>query len=67
MFKFWCSVCLDDKDLYATDIDLNNAYAICPDCGIKLIESFSRHKDITEEEMTIESYRQRHGLDNPGQ
>ena len=64
MFKFWCSICIDDKDLYADSIDDNWAYAVCPDCGSALKEEFARHKGITDEEMTTESYRQRHGLDN---
>lgn len=63
MFKFFCAVCIDDKDLYAESLDNNNAYAICPDCGALLKEGFSRHEGITEEDMTIESYFANNGLD----
>jgi hypothetical protein len=55
---------MDDKDMYADSIDYNWAYAICPDCGAALKEQFARHKGITEEEMTTESYIQLHGLDS---
>jgi hypothetical protein len=64
MFKFWCSICIDDKDMYAESIDNGWAHATCPDCGSSLKEAYARHKGITEEEMTIESYRALHGLDN---
>lgn len=64
MFKFWCSVCIDDKDLYAESIDKDKAYAVCPDCGTQLIESYARHEGITEADMTTESYNALHGLDN---
>jgi hypothetical protein len=64
MFKFWCSICIDDKELYADSVDNGWGYAICPDCGSTLKEPFSRHKGITDEEMTTESYRAIHGLDN---
>jgi hypothetical protein len=64
MFKFWCSICLDDKDLFASEIDADFAYATCPDCGAVLKEGFSRHRGITQEEMTIESYNNLHGLDS---
>jgi hypothetical protein len=63
MFKFWCSVCIDDKEMYADSIDDNWAYAICPDCGAALKEQFARHKGITEEEMTTQSYIDLHALD----
>lgn len=64
MFKFWCSVCLDDKDLYANKIDAYLAYAICPDCGAELKEGYSRKPDITDKDMTTEAYNSLHGLDN---
>lgn len=64
VFKFWCSVCLDDKDLFASNIDPSFAYAKCPDCGTLLKEGYSRHFDITDEDMTIEAYNKLHGLDN---
>jgi len=64
MFKFWCSVCLDDKELYASRLDAYLAYADCPDCGLELKEGYSRHLDITDQEMTTESYIALHGLDN---
>lgn len=64
MFKFWCSICLDDKDLYATVLDPYFAHADCPDCGAKLKEGYSRQSDITDEDMTTESYKALHGLDN---
>jgi len=63
MFKFFCAVCIDDKELYAESLDKSNAYAICPDCGTLLKEGFSRHEGITEEEMTTESYLSKNGLD----
>ena len=64
MFKFFCSVCIDDKELFAEGLDKDNAYAICPDCGIVLREGFARHEGITEDDMTTESYLNIHGLDN---
>lgn len=64
MFKFWCSVCVDDKDLFASSIDANFAYATCLECGTLLKEGFSRHRGITDEDMTTESYNSLHGLDN---
>lgn len=64
MFKFWCSVCIDDKDLFASTIDPSFAYAECPDCGTMLKEGFARHRGITDEEMTTESYIAMHELDN---
>lgn len=63
MFKFFCAVCIDDKEMYAESLDKDNAYAICPDCGTVLKEAFARHNDITEEEMTTESYFNNNGLD----
>lgn len=63
MFKFFCSICIDDKEVYAESLDKDNAYATCPDCGTVLKEGFSRHNDITEEEMTTESYISKNGLD----
>jgi hypothetical protein len=63
MFKFFCSVCIDDKDLYAESIDMSSAYSICPDCGTLLKEAFARHNGITEEDMTTESYFANNGLD----
>ena len=63
MFKFFCSVCIDDKELYATSLDSSWAYATCPDCGSLLKESFARHKDIKDEDMTTNSYNILHGLD----
>lgn len=63
MFKFFCSVCIDDKELYAESLDKDNAYSTCPDCGTLLKEGFARHNDITEKEMTTESYVKAHGLD----
>ena len=64
MFKFWCSVCMSDKDLFASEIDSNFAYANCPDCNTLLKEGFSRHAGITDQEMTTEAYRSMHDLDN---
>ena len=64
MFRFWCSICLDDKDLYATKIDPYLAYATCPTCGAELKEGYSRKQDITDEDMTTESYIALHGLDS---
>ena len=64
MFRFWCSICLDDKDLYATKIDPYLAYATCPTCGAGLKEGYSRKQDITDEDMTTESYIALHGLDS---
>lgn len=64
MFRFWCSICLDDKDLYATRIDPYLAYANCPTCGAELKEGYSRKQDITDEDMTTESYVALHDLDN---
>lgn len=63
MFKFFCAVCIDDKDLYADRVDMTNAYAICPDCGTQLMESFARHNGITEEDMTTVAYLSNNGLD----
>ena len=63
MFKFFCAVCIDDKELYAESLDPSNAYAICPDCGTLLKEGFSRHEGITEKDMTMESYLSSNGLD----
>jgi predicted nucleic acid-binding Zn ribbon protein len=63
VFKFFCSVCIDDKDLYAEALDKDDAYAICPDCGTVLKEGFARHGGITEEDMTTESYFSNNGLD----
>jgi hypothetical protein len=63
MFKFWCSICIDDKDMYAASIDNNWAYATCPDCESPLKEQFARHRGITDQEMTTESYNSLHGLD----
>jgi hypothetical protein len=63
MFKFFCSICIDDKELYAEGLDLANAYAICPDCGTVLKEGFARHEGITEEDMTTDSYFLNNGLD----
>jgi len=63
MFNFFCSVCIDDKELYAEGLDQAGAYAICPDCGTVLKESFARHEGITEEEMTTDSYFSNNGLD----
>lgn len=65
MFRFFCAVCIEDKELYAESLDMNNAYAVCPDCGSVLKEGFSRHTGITEQDMTTESYFNNHGLDNP--
>jgi hypothetical protein len=62
MFKFWCSVCIDDKDLFASNLDSDFAYADCPDCGILLKESYTRHTGITDEDMTTESYKKLHDL-----
>ena len=64
MFKFFCAVCIEDKDLYASAIDSNYAYANCPGCDSLLKEVFSRHDGITDEEMTTESYKVLNGLDN---
>jgi DNA-directed RNA polymerase subunit RPC12/RpoP len=64
MFKFFCAVCVDDKDLYASSLDSSYAYANCPDCGILLKEVFARHEGITDEDMTTESYKSLNGLDN---
>jgi len=64
MFRFWCSICLEDKDLYATRIDPYLAYANCPTCETELKEGYSRKPDITDEDMTTESYNSLHGLDN---
>jgi formate dehydrogenase maturation protein FdhE len=64
MFKFFCSICADDKDLYAERLDMGYAYATCPDCDTILKETYARHDDITEEEMTTESYLNNNGLDN---
>lgn len=64
MFKFFCSVCADDKDLYAQELDMSYAYATCPDCGVALKETYARHNDIKESEMTTESYVINNGLDN---
>jgi hypothetical protein len=64
MFRFWCSICLDDKDLYAAVLDPYFAHADCPDCGTKLKEGYSRQPDITDEDMTTESYNSLHGLDS---
>jgi hypothetical protein len=63
MIKFFCVICIDDKEMYAERIDSNNAYGTCPDCGASLIESFTRHPGVTVEDMTTESYLQSHGLD----
>jgi hypothetical protein len=63
MFKFFCSVCIEDKELYAEAVDRDNAYALCPDCESVLIEAFARHSGITGEEMTTESYFLNNGLD----
>jgi hypothetical protein len=63
MFKFFCSICADDKDLYAEQLDMSYAYAICPDCGNILKETYARHENITESEMTTESYFSNNGLD----
>lgn len=64
MFKFFCAVCIDDKELYAETLDSANAYANCPDCGTLLKESFARHEGIKDEDMTTEAYIANHGLDN---
>lgn len=56
-------MCIDDKELYAEGLDMDNAYAICPDCGTVLKEGFARHSGITEEEMTTDSYFSNNGLD----
>jgi hypothetical protein len=64
MFKFWCSVCIDDKDLYASTLDPYFAYATCPDCETILKEGYSRQANITDEDMTTESYKALHELDN---
>jgi hypothetical protein len=64
MFKFWCSVCINDKDLFASSLDSNFAYANCPDCGLLLKESYARHLNITDQDMTTESYKALHGLDS---
>ena len=49
--------------MYAESLDKDNAYAICPDCGTVLKEGFARHNDITEQEMTTESYLSNNGID----
>lgn len=64
MFKFWCSVCIKDIDMYAERLTKFNAYAECPTCHTMLIESYTRHNDITDEDMTTESYKALHELDN---
>lgn len=64
MIKFFCVICIDDKEMYAERIDANNAYGTCPDCGASLIESFARHPGVTTQDMTIEAYNTIHGLDN---
>jgi hypothetical protein len=64
MFKFFCSVCADDKELYAKELTIDYAYATCPDCGTLLKETYARHNNITEAEMTTESYFANNGLDN---
>ena len=64
MIKFFCVICIDDKEMYAEKIDANNAYGTCPDCGAKLIESFARPDGVKMEDMTSESYNTLHGLDN---
>lgn len=64
MFKFFCSVCIDDKELYAHAVDSAYAYATCPDCGSLLKEAFSRHPNIQLDEMTTDSYNNLHHLDN---
>ena len=64
MFKFFCSICIDDKDLYASSLDSSWAYATCPDCQSPLKESYARHSGITDEDMTTDSYNSLHGLDN---
>lgn len=64
MFKFWCSICLDDKELFASKVDPDFVYVDCPDCGTLLKEGFSRHPGITDEEMTTGSYNDLHGLDS---
>jgi hypothetical protein len=63
MFKFFCAVCIDDKELYATSLDSSWAYSTCPDCGSSLKEAFARHKGIKDEDMTTDSYSTLHGLD----
>lgn len=62
MFKFFCSVCIEDREMFATELDSNFAYANCPDCNTRLKEGYSRHLEITDEDMTTEAYNQLHGL-----
>lgn len=62
MQKFFCSICIDDKELHAKALDSAYAYANCPDCGTLLKQTFSRHDGITEEEMTTEFYIEKNGL-----
>jgi len=64
MFKFFCSICISDKDLYAHTVDPNWAYANCPDCGSLLQETFSRQAETTEEDMTTAGYNILNGLDS---
>jgi hypothetical protein len=64
MFKFFCSICISDKDLYANKVDEAWAYANCPDCGSLLQETFSRQAEIKDEDMTTEGYNILNGLDS---
>lgn len=64
MLKFFCSICIDDKELHPDRIDIDNAYATCPSCGTNLIEGYARPKNPTDHTVTTEYYNELHGLDN---